>query len=236
MRLLEVCVDTVEGLQAALQGGADRVELCSSLATGGVTPSAGLMALAAQLPIPVIALIRPRPGGFVYGEAEARVMLRDIELAVELGCAGVALGALTDEGRLDLPLLHRLARRAQGLELTLHRAFDLVLDPIAALEAAVELGFHRILTSGGAPTAAAGAARLATLVEQSRGRIRILAGGGITPGNVNGLLASTKVHEVHASCRDMAVAPSPDLVAFGFAETAVRATSATRVRELKNCL
>jgi copper homeostasis protein len=236
MRLLEVCVDDVAGLEAAVQGGADRIELCSSLEVGGLTASAGLMAEAGKLAVPVVALIRPRGGGFVYSEAEVRVMLRDIDLAAELGLAGVAIGALTSERTLDLAMLRRLAWHAEGLQLTLHRAFDLVRDPAAALEEAIALGFHRVLTSGGALKAPAGAAQLASLVERSRGRIRILAGSGITAGNVQELLSSTGVHEVHASCRVADVESSPELVAFGFAGPSGRATSATAVRELKRAL
>jgi len=233
MNILEVCVDDAAGLDAAVQGGADRIELCSNLDIGGVTPSAGLMAEAAQLAIPVIALIRPRGGGFSYSAAEERVMLRDIEQAARLGLAGVAIGALTADRLLDLPMLRRLASQAQGLQLTLHRAFDLVPDPATALEEAVSLGFHRILTSGGALKAPDGAARLASLVKQSQGRVRILAGSGITAENVQRLLSSTGVHEVHASCRAAVAEPAPELVAFGFAGPSGRVTSAAVVRELK---
>ena len=232
--LLEVCVDDVAGLCAAVEGGADRIELCSSLDLGGLTPSAGLMAEAARLSVPVIALIRPRAGGFVYSAAEERAMLRDIELAAELGLAGVAIGALNDGGSLDLALLERLAARAAGLQLTLHRAFDLVPDPAEALEQAITLGFHRILTSGGAVHATAGAAQLAALVAQSSGRIGILAGSGITSDNVGALLAATGVHEVHASCRAPGPEPTPELIAFGFAAaSSARRTSVAVVRELK---
>lgn len=236
MRLLEVCVDDAEGLTAAVAGGADRVELCCSLGVGGLTPSAGLMAEAARLPIPAIALIRPRSGGFVYSAAEERVMLRDIELAADSGLAGVAIGALTPRNDLDLPLLHRLTRRAQGLQLTLHRAFDLARDPSAALEDAIALGFHRVLTSGGAAVASAGTARLAALVTQSRGRTRILAGSGIRPENVQQLVRLTGVDEVHASCRTAASAPHPRLDAFGFADRSAGGTSADLVKTLGDAL
>lgn len=237
--LLEVCVDDIAGLDAAQQGGADRIELCSSLGCGGLTPSAGLMAEAARHSLPVIALIRPRSGGFVYSEAEARVMLHDIARAAELGLAGVAIGALTPARQLDLPLLERLIRAAADgqLQLTLHRAFDLVRDPGAALEAAIALGFQRVLTSGGAPTATAGTAQLAALVRQSQGRIRILAGSGIRPGNVTALLAATGVHEVHASCRAPAhEAQADELLAFGFSEASELKTSADEVRALRRQL
>jgi len=235
MSLLEICVDELAGLDAAVQGGADRIELCGSLHLGGVTPSAGLMAEAARQPIPVIALIRPRSGAFVYSAAEERVMLLDIERAAELGLAGVAIGALSQEGRLDLAMLRRLALRAQGLglALTLHRAFDLVRDQLTALEEAVELGFHRILTSGAAPKAHLGAAQLAALVRRSRGRIRILAGSGITAETVEALLSSTAVHEIHASGRALAAEASSELLAFGFADAAARTSSAALVRQLK---
>jgi len=236
--VLEVCVDDIAGLDAAQQGGADRIELCSSLGCGGLTPSAGLMAEAARRSLPVIALIRPRSGGFVYNEAEARVMLHDIARAAELGLAGVAIGALTPERQLDLALLERLIRAADGrLQLTLHRAFDLVGEPGAALEAAIALGFQRVLTSGGAPTAAAGAAQLAAMVRQSQDRIRILAGSGIRPDNVADLLAATGVHEVHASCRAPAHEAQPEeLLAFGFSEASALKTSADEVRALRRQL
>jgi len=233
--LLEVCVDDIAGLDAAQQGGADRIELCSSLGCGGLTPSAGLMAEAATRSLPVIALIRPRSGGFVYSEAEARIMLQDIALAAELGLAGVAIGALTPERQLDRPLLERLIRVANGrLQLTLHRAFDLVRDPGAALEVAIALGFQRVLTSGGAPSALAGSAQLAALVRQSQGRIRILAGSGIRPDKVAALLAATGVREVHASCRlPASEAPAAELLAFGFSEALSRQTSAEEVRAMQ---
>ena len=235
--LLEVCVDDAGGLHAAVEGGADRIELCSSLDLGGVTPSAGLMAEAARVGVPVIALIRPRAGGFVYSAAEERVMLDDIERARDLGLAGVAIGALDANNRLDLAMLERLATNAAPLQLTLHRAFDLVPDPLEALEQAVTLSFDRILTSGGARQAPAGAAQLAACVAQSRGRIRILAGSGITPANVDALLAATGVHEVHASCRAPAAEPAPELLAFGFAAaSSARSTSAAVVRALKQRL
>ena len=231
--LLEVCVDDLAGLDAAIDGGADRIELCSALDLGGVTPSAGLMAEAARRAVPVVALIRPHAGGFVYGAEDERAMLRDIELAAELGLAGVAIGALTHDAALDIALLERLIARAAGLQLTLHRAFDLVRDQSAALEAAIAFGFDRILTSGGALQAPAGAAQLASLVRQSRSRLRILAGGGISPDNVDALLASTAAHEVHASCRAPGVEPAPELVRFGFAAASSRTTSAAVVRALK---
>lgn len=233
MSLLEVCVDEVAGLHAAVEGGADRIELCSSLDLGGLTPSAGLMAAAGRLPVPVIALIRPRSGGFVYSADDERVMRHDIDRAADLGLAGVALGALTSSGQLDLALLERLIQHAKGLQLTLHRAFDLVSDQAEGLEQAIALGFDRILTSGGATTAPGGAAQLAALVRQSQGRIGILVGSGITAANVEALMRSTGAHEVHASCRASIPEPNPAIAAMGFGNATPRSTSVALVRALR---
>lgn len=235
-RKLEVCVDDVAGLEAAVEGGADRIELCSSLEIGGLTPSAGLMAEAARCGVPVIALIRPRAGGFVYSAAEARQMQHDIEQAATLGLAGVAIGALDPQDQLDQALLRRLIAPARGLQLTLHRAFDLVADRSQALEQAVALGFDRILSSGGAATAPAGSERLAALQRQSRDRIVILAGSGIRPANVGALLAATGVREIHASCRVSGESAAPSLLALGFASAQPMLTSAREVATLKALL
>ncbi len=145
---LEVCVDTAEGLDQAIRGGADRVELCSALALGGLTPSPGLMRLAARRGA-VMAMVRPRAGGFVPGPDEMAQMEADIAAARAAGLAGVVFGASLPDGRLDLAAMARLVAAAQGMEVVLHRAFDLCPDPDAALEQAVALGVTRILTSGG---------------------------------------------------------------------------------------
>lgn len=235
MTRLEVCVDDAAGVGAAVAGGADRIELCSSLSVGGLTPSAGLMALAARGTLPAIALIRPHDRSFSYTGADEAVMHRDVELAAASGLAGVAIGALTSAGDLDRPLLERLARRAQGLglELTLHRAFDLVHAPEEALETAIELGFARVLTSGGMPSAPAGSTRLAALIRQAQGRICVMPGGGVRPGNVIELLRTTGASDVHASCREPAPMPNPTWAAFGFSGPTHATTSERAVRELK---
>lgn len=197
---LEVCVDTAEGLRIAVEGGADRIELCAALSVAGLTPSAGLIAFARDIGIPVYAMIRPTVGGFVYGPDEIDLMRRDIDAVRRAGLAGVVIGASLPTGALDEASLGRLVRHAEGLGVTLHRAFDIVPDPAAALEAAIDLGFERILTSGGAATALAGARRIAALVRQAAGRIQIMAGSGVTPNNVIDIIEQTGVGEVHASC------------------------------------
>ena len=197
---LEVCVDTPAGLAAAVAGGADRIELCAALSLHGLTPAPGLMAQAARMDCPVYAMIRSRQGDFVYGPADLDAMRRDIDAARDFGLAGVAVGANRSSGELDLDALSALRAHAEGLGVTLHRAFDLVTDLGAALEAAVELGFERILTSGGQRTAPAGAEQLTALVSQAAGRISIMAGSGLNADNVADLIARTGVREVHGSC------------------------------------
>ncbi len=198
---LEVCVDTAEGLNAAVSGGADRIELCSALELGGLTPSLGLMRRAAASGCPIHAMIRPRAGDFLFGSADVDLMVDDIDAARQCGLAGVVLGASTADGSLDVDLLAGLLDRAKGMGATLHRVFDLVPDRGAALEAAIALGFERVLTSGASVTALDGAAELARLVRLAGTRLSIMAGGGVTVGNVAAVVASSGVHEVHASCR-----------------------------------
>lgn len=234
--LLEVCVDSVEGLNSAIAGGAQRIELCSALDVGGLTPSRGLMALAAKAPVPVYAMIRPRAGDFVFDAASRDVMLADIDAARESGLAGVVLGASLPDGRLDVDLLADLAKRAGGMGLTLHRAFDLVPDTSQALEQAVELGFDRILTSGQAVKVSDGKVMLRRLVEQAQGWISIMAGGGITPANIADIVAETGVREVHASGRLPVTSLDEALVQFGFSARQEYRTDASTVRKILELL
>ena len=198
--ILEVCVDTPAGLAAAIAGGADRIELCSALALQGLTPAPGLMAIAAEAAIPIYPMIRPRHGDFVYDAGDLDAILRDVDAVRDAGLAGVVIGANAPSGELDVDALAMLVAHAEGLGVTLHRAFDLTPDPFAALETAIDLGFERILTSGRALNAMAGAETIAALVKQADGRIAILAGGGVNPSNVAELVARTGVREVHGSC------------------------------------
>jgi copper homeostasis protein len=233
--LLEVCVDDLAGLQAAIAGGADRVELCSALALGGLTPSLGLMEVAATFDIPCNAMIRPRAGDFVYAEEEIDVMLADIEAARNAGLAGVVLGASLPDGRLDRFVLETLAKAARGLDLTLHRAFDLVPDISEAIEIAVKFGFSRILTSGGAKIAIEGIEGLKRSVAAANGRISIMPGSGISAANARAFLA-LGVTEIHASCSTSADAAKDKVLAFGFATDTARRTDSTKVRALKNAV
>lgn len=230
--LLEICVDDIDGLNAAIAGGADRIELCSALGSGGLTPSCGFMAIAAKAPIPIHALIRPRAGGFTYSEAEIAVMEADIIAARDAGLAGVVIGATTADATLDVAVIRRLISAAKGLDLTLHRAFDVVSDMDAALEIAVALGFSRILTSGGQRHAAEGIETLGRLAAIGAERISIMPGAGVRPENAREFLAIPGVMELHASCSE-ATRGDRKLVELGFEADAYRRTDAETVRQLK---
>ncbi|HWU80129.1 MAG TPA: copper homeostasis protein CutC [Caulobacter sp.] len=231
--LLEVCVDTPAGLAAAIAGGADRIELCAALALQGLTPAPGLMALAAEAPIPIYPMIRPRNGDFCYAAGDLDAMRRDIDAVRAYGLAGVVIGANRPDGELDLAVLEKLVEHAKGLGMSLHRSFDLVPDQSAALEVAIDLGFERVLTSGGALTAQAGGERISALVEQAAGRIGILAGAGVKPGNVAELVKRTGVREVHGSFGGPipGAEPGSKLGAMGFVPPELRDTDQAAVAE-----
>ena len=222
---LEVCVDSVAGLDIAAASRADRAELCSALSLGGLTPSYGLMALAAAKDLPCFVLIRPREGAFCYNRREIDVMRRDIDTVRSLKLAGVVIGANLADGRLDEPTLRGLIEHAAGLPTVLHRAFDLVPEFPAALEMAIELGFKRVLTSGGATGAPAASRLIRQLVGQAGNRIEVMAGAGLTADNVAAFVRETGVPAVHSSCSSE-VRNASDTVALGFAPAAGRMTDA----------
>lgn len=200
--LLEVCAGSYDSAIAAARGGAARIELCSGLADGGVTPSAGLIKAARSIPgLKVNVLIRSREGDFLYDNDEIELMAHDVRVCREAGCDGVVIGALTPDGDVDVEACRRLMAEAGEMEVTFHRAFDLCRDPRSALESLIGLGCRRVLTSGLAASAPEGAQMLSSLVAQAAGRIIILAGGGVNSGNAAKLVAETGVSEVHASAR-----------------------------------
>jgi copper homeostasis protein len=198
MTSFEVCVDSIESAMAAERGGADRVELCSDLIEGGLTPSYGVLKVARErLRIGVMMMIRPRGGDFCYSEAEFAAMLHDVRLAKETGANGVVFGVLTPDGDVDVERTRRLAEEARPLPVTFHRAFDMTRDPFAALETLVGLGIDRVLTSGQEPSVLEGLDLIAQLVERARGRIIVMPGGGITDRNVARIRATVPVSEMH---------------------------------------
>lgn len=196
--LLEVCVQSPADCLAAARGGADRVELCSAIELGGLTPSLGAITAACSAsPLPVVVLTRPRAGDFIYSPTEVDLVTRDLERLREVGARGAALGALTPSGDIDQHALQAWAAVGEGLELVFHRAFDSCRAPLEALELLVECGVKRVLTSGGAPTAAEGAENLAAWIEVTSGRLEILPGGSIRADNVIDLLSMTSAEQVH---------------------------------------
>lgn len=196
---LEVCTDTFEGVQMARAGGAHRVELCAALSVGGLTPSLGLVERCCAIGgIEIHAMIRLREGDFCYTEEEVRQMQADIAYMAKVGVHGVVFGCLTAGGHFDKPANHRLLQEAKkhALSVTFHRAFDAIIQPLEALETLVEMSFDRLLSTGGAATAYEGRAQLAQYVQRARGRIEVMAGGGVRPENA-GELAQTGVDALH---------------------------------------
>jgi copper homeostasis protein CutC len=199
--LLEAAVTTCDEARAAADAGADRLELCTALELGGVTPSPGTFLAAREaVALPIYPLIRPRPGGFHYSDSAFETMLRDAEWFLSHGADGIVFGILDAEGCIDRTGCAKLVAAAAG-RAVFHRAFDFLNDRFSALEELVGLGFQRVLTSGGEATAAEGSAAIAKLVRAAAGRIEILPGGGIRPDNVMQLLHETGCRQVHGSFR-----------------------------------
>jgi copper homeostasis protein len=206
---IEVAVEGIHEALSAAQAGAHRLEVCSALSEGGLTPSyATLERIAKSVSIPCFAMIRPRGGGFVYTPEELDIMERDIEMAAAAGCKGVVFGCLTEKGKLDVPGTGRLTVYAQdiGLEVTFHRAIDLVKEPLFTVDLLCTLGVNHILSSGCRPNVVDGAFTLMTMVQKAGGRASIIAGGGVLPQNAE-TIADAGVQGLHFNARRAADSP-----------------------------
>ena len=196
--IYEICVDSIAGVRAARAAGAARVELCSDLLEGGITPSRGMIRQARTVEgIGLHVIIRPRGGDFLFDDDEFAVMRADIETAKAEGADGVVIGALTADGKVDVKRTGDLVRRARPLSVTFHRAFDVTCDPFESLEALIELGIDRVLTSGQEASVLEGLPLLVELARRAAGRIVIMPGGGITPRNIERIVAALRPSEMH---------------------------------------
>jgi copper homeostasis protein len=196
--LLEICCGSIDDAIEAEKGGADRVELCSALFLGGLTPSLGTIREAkGRLKIPVVVMVRPRGGGFAYSEAEMASMERDTEVAVEAGADGVVFGILQADGRIDIARCRRIRELIGKRQAVFHRAFDVTPDPFEALEQLVDMGITRVLTSGQKDSVAEGVELIKKLIERAGERIEILPGGGIQSWNVKETIERIGCGQVH---------------------------------------
>ncbi len=199
---LEIAVDNAESVLASVRGGAQRLELCSSLTVGGLTPGIGFVEWARQATsVPLHAMVRPRGGSFVYSSTELAIMGREIRAMKAAGADGVVLGVLTSCARVDISATRRLVAAARPMRVVFHRAFDLVADLGQALEDVMACGADILLTSGGAPTLELGLATVSTLVERAAGRIEIMGGAGVRLANAERLWTQLPIDTLHASLR-----------------------------------
>ena len=230
--LLEMSVETLQAAVAAARGGADRIELCEDLTVGGVTPSAELMQAAReQVRLPIFVMIRARGGDFFYSAAEFEQMKRSIAVAHAAGMDGVVFGILTGDGRVDVERNRELAKLAQPLPVTFHRAFDELRDQEQGLEDIITAGASRVLTSGGEATAEEGCAQIRRLLRQAGERMVILPGGGIRPGNLSKIARETRAHEFHSGLSNLLAYPQDEHRQF---EAGVRALIKVLEEESRN--
>jgi copper homeostasis protein len=215
--LLEIVASTVDDCLAAEGGGADRIELCAAIATGGLTPSLGTLVEAKKrVQIPIAAMVRPRAGGFCYSDGDFATMRRDAELIVDNGADGVVFGILHADGSVDTERCAELIKIAGKEQTVFHRAFDVVPNPSRALEELIDLGFTRVLTSGQQKTAVEGRELIRQLIAQADSRIEVLAGGGVRAHNVRQLVEATRCRQVHMSAFSARIDASTSASCLGF--------------------
>ncbi len=196
--LVEVCVSSFDDAVAAIDAGADRIELCAALEVGGLTPSFGLIErVVAAVDKPVMVMVRPRVGDFTFSDDDLETMLADIDAARRAGAAGVVFGFLDERGGIDPARTRQCVAAAAGLQTVFHRAIDFAADPVAGVETLAELGVTRVLTSGGARRAIDGVDAIRQMLARTAGRLEVLPGGGVRPTNVRQLIEATGCDQVH---------------------------------------
>ena len=222
--IIEICCAGPDDVAAAVAGGASRIELCAALASEGVTPSPGMIAEALSIAgdVPVTVLVRPREGNFHYTKREVSVMIADVLAIKATGASGVTIGALDSAGMPDYDVLSLLIEAAgPSMQLTFHRAIDDCHDPVAAIETLARLGFHRVLTSGGAASAIEGSETIRRMTECAAGRLDIMPGGGVRPDNIVKLHSLTGANQFHSSARCKTSLTTTDSSIFGSAPATV---------------
>ncbi|KAF1761902.1 hypothetical protein GCK72_010161 [Caenorhabditis remanei] len=236
---LEVCIDSFESAENAIAGGADRLEVCSSLQLGGLTPSVGFVSvLRYKYPdTPLYCMIRQRPGNFVYTEDEMSANMEDVEWLKKAGATGFVFGALTTVGTLDREACDTIITTARPLPVTFHRAIDVAYDWKSCLEEAIEIGFKAVLTSGQEPSALDGVHIIREMQELYKDKIDILAGCGVNSSNVANLVEWTKCHWYHASASVLKKNVPMNKVSMGKQDNQpTRVTTVEEVRMLKETL
>lgn len=208
--ILEICAQSITSAVAAQKGGADRIELCTALEVGGLTPSpATMLEVKRLLTIPVCVLIRPRPGDFIYSDLEFECIKRDVEWCKQNGMDGIVIGILNKDATLDIPRMSALAQLARPMQVACHRAFDQTPNASEALEQLIEIGFDRVLTCGQAKNVVAGRDILRGLVEQAQGRITVMPGNGISLDNLAELIIYTQATDFHTTAKATVTSPMP---------------------------
>ncbi|XP_071866909.1 copper homeostasis protein cutC homolog [Bombus fervidus] len=201
---MEICIDSIESAKNAIGGGATRLEVCSALSEGGLTPTPGFLRLLKIIsPLPLYAMLRTRSGNFIYTKEEMDVMLLDLKLLKEHGANGFVFGALTPDNEIDVKSCQDVLSAARPLPVTFHRAFDEVNDPLKSLQILINLGFKRVLTSGQKDTAEEGLELIQKLVQEAQNRIIVMPGSGITKDNILKIKMASRAEEFHASARKM---------------------------------
>lgn len=217
---LEICAEDIQSCLNAQKGGARRIELCTALDQGGLTPGSGLIQIARQyVTLPIHVLVRPRPGDFIYDRRELAVMRREIENCKAMGCDGVVIGALDEDGDIDARLIQQWVEVAYPMEVTFHRAFDLVSGPLEALELLADCGVSRVLTSGGAPKAIDALEKLKQFVDAAPEQLSIQVGSGVNAANIPDFYV-IGIRDFHLSAREPIESPvSSDLFEMDYFES-----------------